>query len=66
MGMVGGGPGSMIGDVHRITAEATGKAQLVCAVLSTDFNKNKIKGRAIGLEERRIYRDIDKMVTEES
>jgi len=64
--MVGGGSGSMIGDVHRITAEATGKAQLVCAVLSSDFEKSKIKGRSIGLEERRIYRGIDEMIEEES
>lgn len=66
MGMVGGGPGSMIGDVHRISAEATGKAQLVCAVLSSDFEKSKTKGKSIGLEDRRIYRDIDEMISEES
>ncbi len=66
MGIVGGGPGSLIGDVHRITAEATCKAQLVCAVLSTDFEKSKIKGKSIGLEERRIYKGIDEMLVEES
>ena len=66
MGMVGGGPGSMIGDVHRITAEATGKAQLVCGVFSSDFNKSKVKGKEIGLSENRVYIDIDEMLVKES
>jgi predicted dehydrogenase len=66
MGMIGGGPDSMIGDVHRITAEATGKAQLVCAVLGTDFEKSKLKGKSIGIDEHRIYQNFEEMLAEES
>lgn len=66
MGIAGGGPGSMIGDVHRITAEATGKAKLVCGALSSDFNKSLTKGKEIGLEENRIYSTVDEMIDEES
>jgi len=66
MGIVGGGPGSMIGDVHRICAEATGKAQLICGAFSSDFDKSKTKGKEIGLEENRIYSDIDEMLAHET
>ena len=61
IGIAGGGPGSMIGDVHRITAEATGKAKLVCGALSSDYNKSLTKGKEIGLEENRIYKSVDEM-----
>lgn len=66
MGMVGGGPGSMIGDVHRKTAEILGKAKLVCGAFSTDEAKNHNKGKELGLDEDRVYNNIDEMIAAES
>lgn len=66
MGMIGGGPGSMIGDIHRITATASGKAQLVCGCFSSDPKKSKEKGRELGLSEDRIYASYQEMFEAES
>lgn len=65
-GIVGGGPGSMIGDVHRVAAEATGKAKLACGVFSSDYNKSTSKAEELGLDSSRVYRDVDEMLSTES
>ena len=65
MGMVGGGPGSMIGDIHRLTAQATGKAKLVCGAFSSDLEKSKQKGNEIGLAASRIYASVEEMIEKE-
>lgn len=36
MAMVGGGPGSFIGPVHRMAAELDGRIRLVAGVFSRD------------------------------
>lgn len=65
MGIVGGGPGSMIGDVHRVSAEASGKAELVCGAFSYNLNKSLEKGKQLGLHSSRIYLNIDAMIAGE-
>lgn len=62
MGLIGGGPGSMIGDVHRVTAEATGRIRLVCGCFSTDPKKSQSKGAELGLLSSRVYTSIDQML----
>ncbi len=66
MGIIGGGPGSMIGNIHRITATASGKAKLVCGAFSTDPVKCNEKGKELGLDANRIYSDYEKMIETES
>ena len=65
MGMVGGGPGSMIGDIHRLAAVTTGKVRLVCGAFSKSMSKSLEKGREIGLKEDRIYSSVDEMIAHE-
>ncbi len=65
MGMVGGGPGSMIGDIHRLTAEATGKAKLVGGVFSADYAKSLEKANELGLDPRRVYATVEDMIAQE-
>ncbi|MEQ8243035.1 Gfo/Idh/MocA family oxidoreductase [Fulvivirga sp.] len=65
MGMVGGGPGAMIGDIHRLTAQATGKAKLVCGAFSSDLQKSQQKGNELGLDAGRIYASIEEMIKKE-
>lgn len=66
MGMVGGGPGSMIGDIHRLTAQATGKAKLVCGAFSSDAKKSIEKGTSLGLDNSRIYSSVEEMIEKEN
>ena len=66
MGMIGGGPGSMIGDIHRITATASGKAELVCGAFSSTKEKSLEKGKSLGLDENRIYGSIAEMINKEA
>lgn len=66
MGMIGGGPGSMIGDIHRITATASGKAELVCGAFSSSKEKSLEKGKELGLNERRIYGSYVEMIEKET
>jgi len=65
MGMVGGGPGSMIGDIHRLSAEALHKARLVCGAFSSSQEKSLAKGQELGLESSRVYSNIDELIAGE-
>lgn len=66
MGIIGGGPGSMIGDIHRITATATGKAELVCGAFSSDPLKSAEKGKILGLKKERVYDSFQEMIIKEA
>lgn len=65
MGMVGGGPGSMIGDIHRLSAEALNKARLVCGAFSSSLEKSHAKGVELGLKPSRVYSSIDELIAGE-
>ena len=66
MGMIGGGPGSMIGDIHRITATTSGKAELVCGAFSSSREKSLEKGKSLSLDESRIYGSYGEMIDSEA
>jgi predicted dehydrogenase len=65
MGMVGGGPGSFIGPVHRMAAELDGRIRLVAGAFSRDLAKSRLTGEALGLDPARIYVDAGQMITAE-
>ena len=64
-GMVGGGPGAFIGDVHRRAASFDGKAQLVAGVFSRSYENTLSTGRSLGLDPGRLYRDFEEMAKKE-
>lgn len=66
MGMIGGGPGAMIGDIHRITATSSGKAELVCGAFSSSIEKSLEKGKSLGLDKERIYGSYKEMIEKEA
>lgn len=66
MGMVGGGEGAFIGEVHRRAAQLDGQIELVCGAFSRDVDKNQRSGLALGLSSERIYDDFHTMMREES
>lgn len=64
-GMVGGGIGSFIGDVHRKAAAFDGKAKLVAGCFSRDFENTRQTGANLGLDPDRLYRTYAEMAETE-
>jgi hypothetical protein len=65
MAMVGGGPGSFIGPVHRMAAELDGRIRLVAGVFSRDPAKNAQAAAAWGVAPDRVYPDHHAMIAAE-
>ena len=55
LGVIGGGPGSFIGAMHRTAARIDDRYELVAAALSSDPLKSKTAGVALGVSEERSY-----------
>lgn len=66
MGMIGGGPGAFIGEIHRKAANLDGLIELVCGCFSTTPEKSMQKGRELMLPEERIYASYKEMIEQES
>ncbi len=62
MGMVGGGPGAFIGEVHRKAARMDGKIELVAGAFDINPRKSKQMGRQLNLPSRRVYRNYKEMI----
>lgn len=65
-GMVGGGPGSFIGDVHRKAAVLDGKIELVAGAFSSDPKKSRQTGKNLNLDPDRVYGSFEEMVQKEA
>ena len=66
MGMVGGGPGSFIGAVHRMAANLDGQIELVCGCFSSSPAKSLEAGRELYLPDHRIYGSYQEMMEREA
>ena len=65
MGMVGGGPGAFIGEVHRKAARMDGGIELVAGAFDINPRKSKQMGRELCLNPRRVYRTYKEMLERE-
>ncbi|MDZ7658206.1 MAG: Gfo/Idh/MocA family oxidoreductase [Fodinibius sp.] len=65
-GMVGGGPGSFIGKVHRMAAKLDGKMELRAGAFSSDLRKSKKMGRELDIENERVYGTFQQMAQREA
>lgn len=65
MGMVGGGPGAFIGEVHRIAARMGGQIELVAGVFGTDPEKSRTFAEELFLCPERGYADYKSMLAGE-
>lgn len=65
MGMVGGGPGSFIGAVHRIAANMDGLIELVAGTFSSDPEKSRATGEELMLDPTRVYTSYEEMYAKE-
>ncbi|NQX87448.1 MAG: Gfo/Idh/MocA family oxidoreductase [Halioglobus sp.] len=66
MGMVGGGEGAFIGEVHRSAAALDGEIELVCGAFSADPECSLRFGKQLGLPASRVYRDYQTMMSAEA
>lgn len=65
-GMVGGGPGSFIGDAHRRAINLDGQAQLVAGCFSRSPEKCRQTGEELGIEPARCYASFAEMAAAEA
>lgn len=66
MGMVGGGQGAFIGDVHRLAARLDGRIKLTAGAFSRDPENCQATGAALGLDPARCYADYTEMMRAEA
>ena len=65
-GMVGGGPGSFIGDAHRKAINIDGKATMVAGCFSRSIDKCRETGAQLGVAEDRCYVSFEQMAKAEA
>src|SRR5512137_15626 len=65
-GMVGGGKGAFIGDVHRKAIAMDGKAELVAGCFSRSPGVTVETGATWGVPKDRLYRTYEEMITAEA
>lgn len=65
-GMVGGGPGSFIGDAHRRAIALDSTAQLVAGVFSSHPEKSRQTALELGVDPARCYADYREMAEKEA
>jgi predicted dehydrogenase len=63
--MVGGGQDAFIGAVHRIAAFMDGQYELVCGAFSSNVEKSKASGIALGVAPARSYGSYKEMFEKE-
>lgn len=64
--MVGGGPGSNIGETHRYALRLDGRYTLVAGVFARDEDRSDAFAATLGIEPDRRYRDARAMVAAEA
>lgn len=57
LAVIGGGPGSFIGPVHRTAARLDDRFEIVAGVLSGDAPRSRAAARAVGIAADRAYPD---------
>jgi predicted dehydrogenase len=66
LGVVGGGPGSFIGEVHRTAARLDDHFEVVAGVLSRDPERSRRAAATLGLDPARVYADVGTLLDQEA
>ena len=66
LAVVGGGPGSFIGAMHRQAARLDDRYEIVTGVFSSDSDKSKQAGRELGMDPERLYSSVSEMLAAEA
>jgi predicted dehydrogenase len=65
LAVIGGGPGSFIGAMHRTAARLDGRYQLVAGVVSSDPERSEKAATGMGIDPSRAYSDAIAMLESE-
>ena len=65
MGMIGGGPGAFIGEIHRKAARMDGGIELVAGAFDINPRKSKQMGKQLCIDTKRAYRTYAEMIEKE-
>jgi predicted dehydrogenase len=65
-GMVGGGQGAFIGEVHRKAIAMDSKAEIVCGSFSQNYENTLATGDSLRLPRERLYRTFKEMIHAEA
>lgn len=65
LAVIGGGPDSWIGSMHRGAAEMDGWFRVTAGVFSSDPGRSRAGGALLGLDPGRSYGDVAKMLADE-
>jgi predicted dehydrogenase len=65
MGMVGGGPGAFIGEVHRKASRMDGGIELVGGAFDINPRKSKQMAKELCLDRKRCYGNYEEMIEKE-
>jgi predicted dehydrogenase len=66
LAVIGGGPGSFIGAMHRQAARLDDRYEIVTGVLSSDIEKSKKAALELGMNPNRLYASVEEMLDKES
>ena len=66
LAVIGGGPGSFIGAMHRQAARLDDRYEIVTGILSSDPEKSKQAGRELGWASDRLYSNVIVLLDSES
>lgn len=66
LGMVGGGQGAFIGEIHRIAARLDNRFELVAGALSSNNERALASADALGIDSKRSYSDFENMAQREA
>ncbi|MCL1595244.1 MAG: Gfo/Idh/MocA family oxidoreductase [Actinomycetia bacterium] len=66
LAVIGGGPGSFIGGMHRAAAAMDGRYEIVAGVVSSDPDRSRKAAVDMGIEAERAYSDAMEMLDAES
>lgn len=65
MGMVGGGPGAFIGEVHRKAIGLMGQIELVGGAFDIVPEKSRQLGKELNLDPMRVYKNYEELIEKE-
>lgn len=66
LAVIGGGPGSFIGAMHRQAARLDDRYEIITGVFSSDPEKSKQASLELGMDPARLYSSVQEMLESES
>jgi predicted dehydrogenase len=66
LGLIGGGPGSVIGETHRIAARLDGHYDIVASALASEPERSRQAGLELGIVSERAYGSWKEMLEVEA